>query len=114
LVVTAGQPVAFLREQHRLPIAALTAARNVRGGDAVGIGFSIFLFVIGAILTFAVNVDGGSGFNLNTVGIILMVGGLLGLLVSVLFWSSFSPWSRRRTVAGDTVVEERRIERELP
>jgi hypothetical protein len=32
----------------------------------VGIGFSIFLFVIGAILTFAVEVDTGSGFNLNT------------------------------------------------
>lgn len=80
----------------------------------MGIGFSIFLFVIGAILTFAVEVDTGSGFNLNTVGIILMVGGLLGLLVSVLFWSSFSPWSRRRTMAGDTVVEERRIERDLP
>jgi hypothetical protein len=82
----------------------------------VGIGFSIFLFVVGAILTFAVDVDSsGSGFNLNTVGIILTVGGLLGLLLSALFWSSFSPWSRRRTVAGgDTVVEERRIERDLP
>jgi Zn-dependent protease with chaperone function len=80
----------------------------------VGIGFSIFLFVIGAILTFAVEVE-ASGFNLNTVGIILMVGGLLGLFASVLFWSSSSPWSRRRTVAGgDTVVEERRIERDLP
>ena len=45
----------------------------------MGIGFSIFLFVIGAILTFAVEVDTGSGLNLNTVGIILMVGGLLGL-----------------------------------
>ena len=78
----------------------------------LGIGFSIFLFVIGAILTFAVDVS-TSGFNLNTVGIILMVGGLLGLFASVLFWSSFSPWSRRRTVAGDTVVE-RRIERDLP
>jgi Domain of unknown function (DUF6458) len=74
----------------------------------VGIGFSIFLFVIGAILTFAVEVE-ASGFNLTTVGIILMVGGLLGLVASVLFWSSFSPWSRRRTLAGgDTVVEERR------
>ena len=80
----------------------------------MGIGFSIFLFVIGAILTFAVEVE-ASGFNLNTVGIILMVGGLLGLVASVLFWSSFSPWSRRRTVAGgDRVVEERRIERDLP
>jgi len=61
-----------------------------------------------------VDVDTGSGFNLNTVEVILMVVGLLGLLVSVLFWSSFSPWSRRRTVAGDAVVEERRIERDLP
>ena len=80
----------------------------------MGIGFSIVLFVIGAILTFALEVDTGSGLNLNTVGIILMVGGLLGLLVSVLLWSSFSPWSRRRTMAGDAVVEERRIDRDLP
>ena len=35
----------------------------------MGIGFSIFLFVIGAILTFAVEVN-ASGFNINTVGII--------------------------------------------
>jgi Zn-dependent protease with chaperone function len=82
----------------------------------VGIGFSIFLFVVGAILTFALDVDSsGSGFNLNTVGVILMVGGLLGLLFSALFWSSFSPWSRRRPVAGEgRVVQERRIERDLP
>jgi Zn-dependent protease with chaperone function len=79
----------------------------------VGIGFSIFLFVIGAILAFAVDVS-TSGFDINTVGIILMAGGLLGLFASVLFWSSFSPWSRRRTMSGDTVVEERRIERDLP
>jgi hypothetical protein len=56
-----------------------------------------------------------SGFNINTVGIILMLAGALGLLLSLLFWSSFSPWSRRRTVArGDTVIEERHIERDLP
>jgi membrane-bound ClpP family serine protease len=82
-------------------------------GGTMGIGFSLFLFVVGAILTFAVEVT-TSGFSLNTVGIILMVGGLLGLLVSALFWSSFAPWSRRRTVAGrDRVVEERRIDREF-
>jgi hypothetical protein len=56
----------------------------------VGIGFSLFLFVVGAILTFAVDAN-TSGFSLNTVGIILMIGGLLGLLVSALFWSSFRP-----------------------
>jgi membrane-bound ClpP family serine protease len=96
-------------------MTALTAEpQKVRGGMTVGIGFSIFLFVIGAILTFAVEVS-TSGFNINTVGVILMIGGLLGLFASVLLWSSLSPWSRRRTAAGrDTVVEERRIERDLP
>ena len=56
-----------------------------------------------------------SGYNLNAVGIILMIAGALGLVLSLLFWSSFSPYRRSRTVAGpDTVVEERRIERDLP
>ena|SRR5215208_2435961 len=68
----------------------------------------------GAILAFAVDVT-TSGFNLNTVGVILMVAGALGLVLSLLFWSSFSPYRRSRTMAGpDTVVEERRIERDLP
>ena len=72
----------------------------------MGIGVSLFLFVVGAILTFAVDVNSSSGFSIDTVGIILMVGGLLGLLVSALVRSSFSPWSRYRTMAGrDRVVE---------
>jgi hypothetical protein len=49
--------------------------------------------VVGPILTFAVTVS-VSGFNIHTVGIILMLAGALGLLLSLLFWSSFSPWSR--------------------
>jgi len=79
----------------------------------MSIGASIFLIIIGAILTFAVQVS-TPGFNINTVVIILMIGGLIGLVLSVMFWSSFSPYRRRRTIAGDTVVEERRIERDLP
>jgi hypothetical protein len=80
----------------------------------LSLGVSIFLLVVGAILSFAVNVT-TSGFNINTVGVILMVAGALGLVLSLLFWSSFSPYRRSRTVAGpDTVVEERRIERDLP
>jgi hypothetical protein len=87
---------------------------TVKEANAMSIGVSIFLLVVGAILTFAVEVS-ASGFNINTVGIILMLAGALGLLLSLLFWSSFSPWSRRRTVTrGDTVMEERRIERDLP
>jgi predicted membrane channel-forming protein YqfA (hemolysin III family) len=66
----------------------------------MSIGASIFLLVIGAILTFAVNVT-TEGFNINTVGIILMVAGVVGLLLSLLFWSSFSPYRRGATVVGD-------------
>jgi predicted membrane channel-forming protein YqfA (hemolysin III family) len=80
----------------------------------MSIGASIFLLVVGAILTFAVNVE-AEGFSINTVGVILMIAGVLGLLLSLLFWSSFSP-SRRRSAAypEERVVEERRIERDYP
>jgi hypothetical protein len=80
----------------------------------MSIGVSIFLLVVGAILTFAVEVS-ASGFNVHTVGIILMLAGALGLLLSLLLWSSVSPWNRRRTMGrGDTMIEDRRIERDLP
>jgi predicted membrane channel-forming protein YqfA (hemolysin III family) len=80
----------------------------------VSLGASIFLLVVGAVLTFAVDVS-ASGFNINTVGIILMVAGALGLILSLLFWSSFSPYRRGATsVGGDTVVEERHIRRDIP
>jgi hypothetical protein len=79
----------------------------------LSLGVSIFLLVVGAILTFAVDVT-ASGFSINTVGIILMVAGALGLVLSLLFWSSFSPYRRGPVAGGDTVVEERRIERDLP
>jgi hypothetical protein len=65
-------------------------------------------------LTFAIDVS-TSGFNLNTVGIILMAAGALGMVLSLLFWSSFSPYRRGATMAaGDTVVEERHVRRDLP
>jgi cation transporter-like permease len=85
----------------------------------MSIGASIFLLVVGAILTFAVNVT-TEGFNLNTVGIILMIAGALGLVLSLVFWSSFSPYRRRAIGPDETlgppegrVVEERhRVERD--
>ena len=73
----------------------------------MSLGVSIFLLVVGAVLTFAVDVS-ASGFSINTVGIILMVAGGLGLVLSLLFWSSFSPYRR-----GDTVVEERTVHRDV-
>jgi hypothetical protein len=92
-----------------------TIARRIpQGGQDVSLGASIFLLVVGAVLTFAVDVS-ASGFNLNTVGVILMVAGALGLVLSLLFWSSFSPYRRGASVMGeDTVVEERHIRRDIP
>jgi hypothetical protein len=54
----------------------------------MGISVSILLVAIGAILTWAVSVQ-VSGVDLNAVGVILMVVGSIGLLVSLLFWSSW-------------------------
>ena len=47
----------------------------------MGIGTSIFLIAIGAILYFAVNAD-ISGLEISTVGLILMIVGILGLIIS--------------------------------
>ncbi len=71
----------------------------------MGIGVSIFLMALGAILAWAVEAD-LEGINLDTVGIILLIVGAIGLLLSLLFWSSFSPYDRRRrsTVAPRDVV----------
>ena len=44
-----------------------------------------------------------------------MVAGALGVVLSLLFWSSFSPYRRGDTVVGgDTVVEERHVRRDIP
>lgn len=63
----------------------------------MGIGVSIFLIAVGAILAWAVQVD-PRGLDLNMVGVILMIVGSLGLLLSLLFWSSFAPFGRRQTL----------------
>jgi hypothetical protein len=76
----------------------------------MGIGLGIFMMVLGAILAFAVKAS-TPGINVNTLGVILLLIGLVELLYSLLFWSSLSPWGRRRTVARRrTVIEERPVE----
>ncbi|HEY7874147.1 MAG TPA: DUF6458 family protein [Actinomycetota bacterium] len=72
----------------------------------MGIGVSLFLIAVGAILAWAVEVT-ASGIDINMVGIILMVVGGIGLLLSLLFWSSFSPY--RREQQQTTVVRDREI-----
>ena len=72
----------------------------------MGIGVSLFSLALGAILTFALDVR-VSGLDIDAVGVILMIVGAVGLIVSMLFWSSFAPFgaSRRRTVVQDRDVD---------
>ena len=82
----------------------------------MGIGVSLILIAVGAVLAFAVHVT-TTGFNINTVGYILLVVGAVGALISLVFWSSWGgvggsrrtvvdegPVARRRTVVEDEAV----------
>jgi Domain of unknown function (DUF6458) len=55
----------------------------------MGLGVGIFLVAIGAILAFAVHAT-SSAVNIHTVGWILMVVGAVGILLSLIFWSSWA------------------------
>ena len=54
----------------------------------MGIGVSLILIAVGAILTWAVHATSTS-FDINTIGVILMIVGAVGLLLSLMFWSSW-------------------------
>jgi hypothetical protein len=71
----------------------------------MGIGVSLLLIAVGAILVWAVDVA-VSGVELVTVGWILMAVGLAGALLSLIFWSSWGGFGgpadgRRRTVVRE-------------
>lgn len=69
---------------------------------AVGIGTSLFLIAVGAILKFAVTAS-VSGIELETVGAILMVVGILGLVIALLYPVIVA---RSRTDAVDRYPDE--------
>ncbi|MGN9809864.1 DUF6458 family protein [Micromonospora sp. BQ11] len=71
----------------------------------MGIGTSIFLIALGAILTFALDASVG-GINLDVVGWILMAAGVLGLIMTSLIWGR----RRREVVTTAEPVEYRRVE----
>jgi hypothetical protein len=69
----------------------------------MGIGVSVFLLAIGAILAFAVDLS-VSGLDLATVGVILMIVGAIGLVTSMLVFGRDTVG--RRTVVTDSYVED--------
>ena len=62
----------------------------------MGIGISLLVVAAGAILRYALTTS-VNGIDVHTVGVILMLAGGLGMVLSILFWSSFAPFRRRRT-----------------
>jgi Domain of unknown function (DUF6458) len=72
----------------------------------VGIGTSILLIAVGAILKFAVNTE-VSGLEISTIGLILMIVGVLGLVISLFYTTMYA---RRGEVPADrAVVRERDV-----
>jgi beta-lactamase regulating signal transducer with metallopeptidase domain len=59
----------------------------------MGIGTSLVLIAIGAVLRFAISVT-THGFSIQTIGVILMIVGAVGLLISLLY---LTMWRDRRT-----------------
>jgi hypothetical protein len=74
----------------------------------MGLGTSIVLIAIGAILDFAVNVN-TRGFNIHTVGVVLMVVGILGVLLSLVFWSGWGGFGNGAGSGGRRRVVEEEI-----
>ncbi|MGC9666913.1 DUF6458 family protein [Planosporangium sp. 12N6] len=76
----------------------------------MGIGGSIFLIAVGAIIAFGVRDQNLGPFDLTVIGWVLMLAGLAGLLITLWVWNS----RRRRVVAvsSTAVPPAQRVERE--
>ena len=68
----------------------------------MGIGTSLFLIAVGAILKFAVT-DSISGVDLTTVGLILMIVGIVGLVISLVLM--LAPRRSETVVTRDRYVD---------
>jgi hypothetical protein len=75
----------------------------------MGVGVGLILIAVGAVLAWAVDAS-TSGVNIHTVGYILLIVGIIGLVLSMVFWSSwagpgyfYGQGRRRRTVIEDDV-----------
>jgi hypothetical protein len=68
----------------------------------MGLGVSLLLIAVGAILIWGLQSD-VAGISEDAIGVILIVIGSLGLILSMMFWSSWGGMGGRRR---STYVEE--------
>lgn len=87
----------------------------------MGIGGSIFLIALGAIIAFGVKNTSVGPLDLTVIGWVLMLAGLAGLALTTWFWNTrrtrvvAAPSAQTSNVAApptERVVEERRTERQ--
>ncbi len=71
----------------------------------MGMGVSLLLIAVGAVLVWAVNTT-VSGIEIHTIGWILLAVGALGALFSLIFWSSWGGFGGRTDGRRRTVVRE--------
>jgi heme/copper-type cytochrome/quinol oxidase subunit 2 len=72
----------------------------------MGIGTSLLLIAVGAILRWAV-ADAISGVNLATVGLILLIVGIVGLVISLFLTTLWTDRNRETTVTRDRYPDAR-------
>ncbi|MDX6632082.1 MAG: hypothetical protein QOG09_1167 [Solirubrobacterales bacterium] len=70
----------------------------------MGIGTSIFLVALGAVLRWAVTTGHVAGVRIHTVGLILLIVGIVGLLISLYYTEIYS--RRRGTVVRDPALRD--------
>jgi len=77
----------------------------------MGIGGSIFLIALGAIIAFGMNNQSFGPFDLDVVGWVLMLAGFVGLILTMYVWTS----RRRRVVTtGTPPTIERHVVQQPP
>jgi hypothetical protein len=104
-----GQVWAGLAAERRRDTTIRTWSTE-EGDIEMGIGVSLFLLAVGAVLAFAVHVTNSGGFDINTIGVILMVVGAVGIIISLVFWSSWGGFGHR-DLDDDVVVRDSRVVR---
>ena len=76
---------------------------------AMGVAVSILLIAVGAVLTWGVTAE-AEGLDVNAIGVILLIVGILGLVLSMIFWSSWGGFHRRTAyVEGGAPVRRRTV-----
>ena len=75
----------------------------------MGLGTSLFLIALGAILDFAVDAT-LPGFSIHAVGLILMLVGAIGAVLSLFYWNEWGGF-HRRTVYHQSTVHQPVVQR---